>query len=75
MVEPRRIDLTTLEAPNKDDKKDKQRPTLRFNLALTESNDKTCPEFSYVELLKNTLVSSKNLLDLSVILVSTLEIK
>ena len=27
-------------------------PTLRFTLSLTESDDKTCPEFSFLDLVK-----------------------
>ena len=28
-------------------------PTLRFTLSLTESDDKTCPEFSFLDLVKS----------------------
>ena len=29
-------------------------PTLRFTLSLTESDDKTCPEFSFLDLVKTS---------------------
>ena len=28
-------------------------PTLRFTLSLAESDDKTCPEFSFLDLVKS----------------------
>lgn len=30
--------------------------TLRFELALTESDDKNCPEFSFLDLVKTATV-------------------
>lgn len=33
------------------------RPTRRFTVTLPESNDKTSPEFSYIELVKQAGVS------------------
>ena len=58
MAEPRRIELTTVEpiAPEKEEKK--EQITFRFSLTLTDSTERTCPEFSYTELLKNALVSA-----------------
>ena len=32
-------------------------PTLRFKLSLTDSDDKRCPEFSFLELVKTAVVS------------------
>ena len=61
MGEPRRIELMpvdTVEEPKPEKKKAKKRaPTLRFDLALTESTERICPEFSYVELYKKAVVS------------------
>ena len=57
MAEPRRIELMPAEPPKPTTKKEKRTPAFRFRLSLTESTDKTCPEFSYAELLKNVLVS------------------
>lgn len=34
-------------------------PTLRFKLSLTDSDDKKCPEFSFLELVKNASAVSK----------------
>ena len=56
-MEVKRVELMQVE-PAAQSKKDKKvLPTFRFNLTLTESTDKTCPEFSYTELMKNALVS------------------
>ena len=56
-MEAKRVELMPV-APATQPKKDKKvLPTFRFNLTLTESTDKTCPEFSYTELMKNALVS------------------
>ncbi|XP_078682457.1 uncharacterized protein LOC144916931 isoform X2 [Branchiostoma floridae x Branchiostoma belcheri] len=35
-------------------------PTLRFALSLTPSTDKTCPEISYVDLVKNAMSKDKD---------------
>lgn len=32
-------------------------PTQRFKLSLTESDDKKCPEFSFLDLVKTASVS------------------
>ncbi len=56
MEVPRRIELMPVApVPKKETKKTPQ--TIRFTLDLSESTDKTCPEFSYEELLRNALVS------------------
>ena len=62
-MEPRRVNMVTvpLETP---ESKDELAPTIRFTLSLTESNDKTFPEFSYTELLKNASVSSPKVISL-----------
>ncbi|KAJ7389696.1 hypothetical protein OS493_029594 [Desmophyllum pertusum] len=35
-------------------------PTLRFKLSLTDSDDKKCPEFSFLELVKNASASAND---------------
>ena len=57
MAEPRRVNLMPVEAPDVAKKDKKPSRVSRFSVALTESNDKSCPEFSYAELVKNSLVS------------------
>lgn len=61
MSEPRRLHFTTVGPMGKEKKKKSSSPpTLRFTLALRESNDKTCPEFWYADLMKNALGDCKN---------------
>lgn len=55
-MEPRRVEMVTFAQQNQP-KLEKVDPTIRFTLTLAESNDETCPEFSYAELWKNALVS------------------
>lgn len=55
-MEPRRIELTTVAPKEKEEKTPKQAPTLRFRLQLTETTEKSYPEFAYTELVKNALV-------------------
>lgn len=57
-MEPKRVELVSVGTINEEKKPKKRIPTLRFNLTLTDSTDKTCPEFSYSDLVKNALVSS-----------------
>ena len=57
MAEPRRIELKPATGFEKPKQEEKTAPTFRFTLSLSESTEKNCPEFSYVELLKNALVS------------------
>ncbi|XP_033223092.1 ubinuclein-1 [Belonocnema kinseyi] len=54
MSEPKRVPLQTLEFANaaKKDKGKQLLPSHRFTLTLLESNEKTCPEFDYAQLLK-----------------------
>ncbi len=54
---PRRIELMPVAPVQKKEKKKKTPVTLRFELTLAESNEKTCPEYSYAELVKDRLVS------------------
>lgn len=60
-MEPRRIELSTVDTKEKEEKSKIAPPTLRFNLQLDETTEKTCPEFSYTELLNNALVRGENL--------------
>lgn len=51
MADVKKIALTTIGAPKKDKKVKSAPKTVRFLLTLGESNEKTCPEFNYKELL------------------------
>ncbi|XP_059153105.1 ubinuclein-1-like [Physella acuta] len=53
MSEIKRVNLTTVEASQKDKKVDTKKRTYRFELSLGESNAKICPEYSFAELAKN----------------------
>jgi len=67
MSEAKRVPLQTLEFPEplghatKKEKKGNMgkqlAPSFRFTLTLPESNEKTCPEFNYAQLLKSAEVS------------------
>lgn len=57
-MEPKRLELMTVGPVNEEKEGKKRIPTFRFNLTLTESTDRICPEFSYTELIKNALVSN-----------------
>ncbi|XP_070554503.1 ubinuclein-1-like isoform X2 [Ptychodera flava] len=59
MAEPRRIIPVSAEPTDNKEKTKKVDPTLRFSLTLTDSTEKTCPEFSYGELVKNALGERK----------------
>jgi hypothetical protein len=71
MSEAKRVPLQTLEFPESlghATKKEKKgnvgkqlAPSFRFTLTLPESNEKTCPEFNYSQLLKTAEVSSVRL--------------
>ena len=67
MEVPRRIELMPVAPIQKKETKKETVPTVRFNLDLTEPTEKTCPEFSYEELLRNALVSCDKMLNLSLI--------
>lgn len=58
MEEPKRVQFTTIDNNQKDDKKPSPRKTVRFKLDLPATTDTTCPEFSFNELLKNVSVST-----------------
>ncbi|XP_077984598.1 uncharacterized protein LOC144439201 [Glandiceps talaboti] len=55
MAEPRRIIPISAPTADQKEKTKKGEPTIRFSLTLTESTERTCPEFSYGELVKNAL--------------------
>jgi len=69
MSEAKRVPLQTLEFPEslghatKKEKKGNMgkqlAPSFRFALTLPESNEKTCPEFNYAQLLKSAEVSHR----------------
>ncbi|XP_035681745.1 LOW QUALITY PROTEIN: ubinuclein-1-like [Branchiostoma floridae] len=66
MAEAKRIVPIPLKGmkPLNKEKKEKstppRAPTLRFALNLTPSTDKTCPEISYVDLVKNAMCKDKD---------------
>lgn len=72
MGEPRRIELMPAAPVENKGKKGKLSSTIRFNLALTETTERTCPEFSYVQLLKNAVVSREKVFKI-IILVGFVE--
>ena len=57
MAEPRRIGLISVDGPPQQKKVRKTKVTRRFELSLVDTTNEECPEFSYVELLKNDSVS------------------
>lgn len=59
MAEPRRIPFDTVKSLAKEKKAKDQPPTQRFSLTLDESNDKTCPEYSYSDLVKTAREDKK----------------
>ena len=58
MAEAKRVELTTVGTLKKERKPKDDVPTYRFQLTLGESNEKTCPEYSYSQLVKTVRVSS-----------------
>ena len=62
MAEVKRVQLKPCEK-NKSDKKVKKQPkTYRITITLGESNSKTCPEYSFTDLIKSERVSFIKLL-------------
>lgn len=57
MEVPRRIELMPAAPIQKKETKKETPVTIRLTLDLTDPTEKTCPEFSYEELLRNALVS------------------
>ncbi|KAG8232247.1 hypothetical protein J437_LFUL011800, partial [Ladona fulva] len=53
MSEQKRATLTTLGTSKKDKKVKEPRRTVRLKVNLSESNEKTCPEYNYVDLLNS----------------------
>ena len=61
MSESRRVQLiSSTPAVTEKKKTDKTVPTVRLVVTLGESTDVSCPEFSFVELVKNATVSGEN---------------
>jgi len=61
MSESRRVQLiSSIPAANEKNKTEKPAPTVRLAVALEESTNVSCPEFSFVELVKNATVSGEN---------------
>lgn len=59
MTEPKKVAFSTLGPIKKEKKKEKKMKTVRIILTLPESNEKSCPEFNYRELVSLKLVSAK----------------
>jgi len=61
MSETRRVQLiSSIPAVTEKEKIEKPAPTVRLVATLEESTDVSCPEFSFVELVKNATVSDEN---------------
>jgi len=61
MSESRRVQLiSSIPAVTEKNESEKPAATVRLVVTLEESTDVTCPEFSYVELVKNATVSDEN---------------
>ncbi|XP_045138970.1 ubinuclein-1-like isoform X3 [Portunus trituberculatus] len=66
MTEPKKVAFSTLGSMKKEKKREKKVKSLRIALTLAESNEKSCPEFNYRELLAQRLherLGKKNLGD------------
>ena len=59
-MEPKRVNLVPVGPVQEPKKTEEIKRTYRFSVALTESTDKTCPEFSFHEMVKGLLVSIFN---------------
>ena len=62
MGEPRRIELMPAPVVGKVKKGEKQKPSTRFDLTLAESTAKSCPEFYFIDLIRNSSVSYPNVI-------------
>jgi len=61
MSESRRIQLiSSIPAVTEKKKTEKPAPSVRLVVSLEEPTDVSCPEFSYIELVKNAAVSDEN---------------
>lgn len=58
MTEPKKVAFSTIGSMKKEKKREKKVKSLRIALTLAESNEKSCPEFNYRELLAQRLVSN-----------------
>lgn len=57
MSEIKRVALTSIDVHKSKKEKKSVNRSFRFNLTLTESNEKSCPIFNYRELLESAAVS------------------
>lgn len=58
MTEPKKVAFSTLGSMKKEKKRERKVKSWRIALTLAESNEKSCPEFNYRELLAQRLVST-----------------
>nr|XP_039265320.1 ubinuclein-2-like isoform X1 [Styela clava] len=54
------MDLIDAKLPGEKKNKKKKKPTLRFELDLPDSTGTTCPEYSYIDLVRTTLKEKKS---------------
>ncbi|XP_046393994.1 ubinuclein-1 isoform X2 [Ischnura elegans] len=64
MSDQKRASLTTLSSNKKDKKVKEARRTVRLKVNLSESNEKTCPEYNYVDLLNSVEKRRKKKLEI-----------
>ena len=57
MTEHKKVSFTSVNASKSDKKKKKSNRTVRISLVLPESNEKSCPEYNYGDLLSQYFVS------------------
>ncbi|XP_069945374.1 ubinuclein-1 isoform X3 [Cherax quadricarinatus] len=55
MTEPKKVAFSTLGSIKKERKRDRKVKSVRIMLTLAESNEKSCPEFNYRELVSQKL--------------------
>ena len=58
MTEPKRIAFTTIEPAKNNVKKVKRKECVRITIKLPDSNESSCPEYSYGELISQYMVSN-----------------
>lgn len=62
MSEQKRVSFSTVGPVQKEKIKEKTVKSMRIVLTLAESNEKSCPEFNYRELVSRKLVSKSRMI-------------
>ena len=57
MSDYKKVELSTIAPAEKKKKSTRYDQTVRLNITLPESNEKSCPQFNYGDLLAQNLVS------------------